>query len=422
MQPPIGRTLALSTTLALLSALPVVAGDWPRFRGPNGAGVAPDRDVPVRWSAGDGVLWKTALPGIGNSSPIVSAGRVFVQLSAPDGSERSLVCLDAGRGKVLWSKNFPGHRAHTHPRNTLASGTPAADGERVYAAVWDGKDLVLVAFDFGGKLLWQRDLGRFASQHGAGHSPVVEDGRVFLADDQDGSAALLAFDAKTGKPLWRAERKAFRACYSTPFVRQTPGGPELVVASTAGVTAYDPATGEVRWNCDWPFSRKPLRTVASPVAAGALVFASAGDGDGSRDAIAVRPGGNGEGTTGQVVWQERKSFPYVPCLLAYGEHLFSVNDTGVAACHSARTGERVWGERLGSPVTASPVLVDGKVYAPAEDGNVYVFAAATTYRLLAKNDLGEPLMASPAVADGKLYFKGKEHLFCIGKPSLNQAK
>jgi outer membrane protein assembly factor BamB len=400
--------------LLLAATLPAGAGDWPRFRGPNGAGVSPDRDVPVKWTAADGVLWKAPLPGVGNSSPVVCAGRVFVQAAARDGSERRLVCLDAVGGKVLWSEAVPGRRGHMHPRNTLASGTPAADGERVYVAVWDGKDLALLAYGFDGGLAWRRDLGRFSSQHGAGHSPVVHDGRVFLAADQDGSAALLAFDAKSGKPLWRAERKAFRACYSTPFVRETRGGPELVVASTAGVTGYDPATGALNWHCDWPFDRKPLRTVASPVAGAGLVFANAGDGDGSRDLIAVRPGGKGE-AKGQVVWQERKSFPYVPCLLTQGDHLFSVNDAGVAACHVARTGERVWSERLGSPVTASPVLVDGKVYAAGEDGQVYVFAAATAFKLLAKNALGEPVMASPAVADGRLYLRGNEHLFCVGK-------
>jgi outer membrane protein assembly factor BamB len=399
----------------LLAALPASGSDWARFRGPNGTGTANNRDVPLQWSIADGVLWRTPLPGVGNSSPIVCAGRVFVQTASPDGSKRSLVCVDAASGKALWSKVIPGRRAHIHPRNSLASGTPSSDGERIYLAVWDGKNLFLVAFDFNGEIVWSRDLGPFKSQHGAGHSPVVHDGRVFLADDQDGSSVLLAFEARTGKPDWRVERKAYRACYSTPFVRETPGGPELVVGSTAGVDSYDPRTGNVLWHCDWKFARMPLRTVASPVAGAGLIFANAGDGDGSRDAVAIRPGGNGNGEKGEVVWQDRKSFPYVPCMLTQGDYLFSVTDSGIAACHRARTGERIWSERLGSPVTASPVLVDGKIYATGEDGQVYVFAAATTYKPLAKNSLGEPVVATPAFADGRLYFRGTEHLFCIGK-------
>jgi outer membrane protein assembly factor BamB len=401
----------------LLAAVPANAADWPRFRGPNGTGTAADRDVPVKWSIADGILWKVPLSGTGNSSPIVCGGRVFLQVASPDGAERSLVCFDATTGKQLWSKAAPGKRAHTHQRNTLASGTPASDGERVYVAVWDGKDLALLAYDFAGELVWRRELGPFASQHGAGHSPVVHAGRVFLADDQDGSSVLVAFEAKTGKPLWQAARRPYRSCYSTPFIREIPGGAELVVASTAGVTAYDPETGSVNWNCDWPHAnpKKPLRTVASPVTSGGLIFANAGDGDGSRDAIALRPGAKGTAASGTVVWQESKSLPYVPCMLTRGEYLFSVNDHGVAACHKAATGEKVWNERLGSPMTASPILVDDKVFAAGEDGQVYVFAAATKFKLLAKNAMGESVMASPAVADGRIYIRGKEHLFCVGK-------
>lgn len=402
----------LRAALALLLTLTAAhAGDWARFRGPNGTGIAPDRDVPVKWTATDGVLWKTAIPGVGNSSPIVCGGRVFVQTAAADGAERRLLCLDAGKGTILWSKAAPGKSAKIHPRNTLASGTPAADGERVYVAFWDGKDLSLVAFDFAGELIWQRDLGPFVSQHGAGHSPIVDDGRVFFANDQDGAAELFAFDAKTGKTLWQHARKAFRACYSTPFFH----GDELIVGSTAGVTSYDPTTGSEKWHYAWSFTKKPLRTVASPVVANDLVLANAGDGDGSRHLIAVRLGGKGDVSRTNLVWEETRSFPYVPCLLARGDHVYSVSDAGIAACHVARTGEKVWSERLGSPMSASPITIDGNVYAAGEDGQVFVFAAAPKFALLAKNTIGEPIMATPAVADGRLYLRGKEHLFCIGK-------
>jgi outer membrane protein assembly factor BamB len=372
----------------------------------------------LKWSAAEGVLWKTPLPGRGNSSPIVIANRVFLQTASANGSERALVCVDATTGKVVWSRNLPGHSARMHPKNTLASGTPATDGQRVYLASWDGKDLSLVAFDLTGELVWRRDLGHFAGQHGAGHSPIVEGGRVFFVDDQDGSAAVFAFDAASGRPLWHVERAAFRACYSTPFVRSTGNGSELVVASTAGVSAYDPASGDVNWNCQWPFARKPLRTVASPVEGAGLVFANAGDGDGSRDMIAVRPGTKADGGKAEVAWQESKSFPYVPTLLPHGDYLFSVSDSGIAACHQAASGKRIWNERLGSPVSASPILVGDRIYVSGEDGQVYVLAASTTYRLLAKNSFDEPLMATPAVSDGKLYFRGKDHLFCIGKTAV----
>ncbi len=181
------------------------------------------------------------------------------------------------------------------------------------------------------------------------------------------------------------------------------------------MTGYDPRTGTENWHCGWPAARMPLRTVGSPVLADGLIVATAGDGAGDRLAIGVRPGGRGEESAADIVWEDRKTLPYVPSPLALGEHLYTVNDAGFAACHLARTGELVWQERLSGSVTASPILVDGKVYAVTEDGSVHVFAASPTFKRLATNSVGEPVTASPAVADNRLYIRGREHLFCIGK-------
>ncbi|MGH7224136.1 MAG: PQQ-binding-like beta-propeller repeat protein, partial [Gemmataceae bacterium] len=293
----------LALTL-LLSALGLAdGGDWPRFRGPNGTGTAADKDVPVKWSDGN-ILWKTPLPGIGHSSPIVHKGRVFVQSASADDGQRWLICLDAVKGKILWQTPSPGNRAKKHPLNSFASSTPAADAERVYAATWDGADIHLDAFDIkDGKPIWHKDLGPFKSQHGFGHSPMVVDGKVILANDQDGSARLLAFDAKKGDKLWETERKGFRTCYSTPLVRVNPdGNKELIVASTAGITGYNPADGKANWWYTWQFKRMPLRTVSSPILVGDLVVATSGDGAGDRDIIAVKLGGKGELSGDHLAW------------------------------------------------------------------------------------------------------------------------
>src|SRR6266550_2788124 len=106
---------------------------WDRFRGPNGTGIAADKGVPVRWTAQDGVLWKVRVPGVGHSSPVVRGDRLFLQSASADGTERWLLCLDADTGKTLWTKAAPGTTARTHPKNSLASSTPAVDGERAYA-------------------------------------------------------------------------------------------------------------------------------------------------------------------------------------------------------------------------------------------------------------------------------------------------
>lgn len=414
------RHLLLLLAIGVLACSHARASDWPRFRGPNGTGISADKDVPVTWTTAN-VLWKKEIPGIGHSSPIVHGGRVLLQSASKDGKERWLLCLDAVHGDILWKAIRAGEKTKKHSLNSFASSTPATDGERVYDVFWDGADIRLGTYSFkDGKVIWEKDLGGFTSQHGVGHSPMLVDGKVIVANDQDGSSHLLAFDARNGDKVWDVERKAFRACYSTPFVHARPdGGKELIVASTAGITGYNPSDGSVDWSYAWSFSRMPLRTVASPIANGNLVFATSGDGAGDRHVIAVRLGGKGDLTDASLVWENRKKypFPYVPCMLARGDHLYSVSDKGLANCHLARTGEEVWSENLNAAFTASPILVDGKVYAVSQSGSVYVFEASPKFKPLAKNSLDEPVSSTPAVADNRLYIRGDKHLFCIGKPA-----
>lgn len=415
------RSLLLLCTVAACAA-PASAANWDRFRGPNGTGTASDKDIPVQWSAKENILWKVPLPGPGNASPIIWGNRLFLQCASADGKQRQLVCMNASDGKVLWTRSAPGSTAHTHQKNTLASSTPATDGERVYVLFWDGTDVAVHAYDFEGNPHWQQGLGAFKSQHGAGTSPVVHAGKVFVANDQDGTSTLFALDAKTGEIAWKAARKPFRACYSTPFILEQPEkAPQLIVASTAGVTSYDPPTGKVNWNWNWTtFANMALRTVGSPVYSQGLIFTQSGDGGGARHLVAVRAEGQGDVTATNLAWEWKKTrpFPYVPTMLPLGDHLYFVNDRGDAGCVVARTGELLWEKPLGTKwITASPVLIDGKVYAIGEEGTVFVFKATPQqFELLAKNDMGEEVRATPAVANGRLYIRGKDHLFCIGKP------
>lgn len=391
----------------------IIASPWPRFRGPNGTGVAAEADIPVRWDEQRGILWKTEIPGFGNSSPVVWGERLFLQSAAADGSERRLLCLSAKDGRVLWSQSAAGRPARMHARNTLASSTPAVDGERVYAVFWDGTELALQAFGLDGKQQWRQPLGPFKSQHGYGASPIVYRDRVILANDQDGSAAILCFKARTGQLLWQVQRPAFRACYSTPFVREPAGAEaEVIVASTAGVTAYAPSSGTVLWNWTWRFSGMPLRTVASPIEGDGMLIACAGDGSGERHTVALRLGA--DKATPTLAWQSRRTLPYVPSLVARGNFIYFVNDQGVAGCLEARTGATIWTQRLGTGMSASPILVGDKIYAADDDGIVHVFAAAAAFRLIANNPIGEPVTATPAVADGRLFIRGRHHVFCIG--------
>jgi len=427
------RFMLAMVLLPVWSAL-LAAGEnskhWERFRGPNGAGISDDKNTPVKFGPNENLIWKADLPGAGNSSPIVWGKQVFIHTTSGDGKLRGLICIDAGTGKIRWQKNIPGVPAKIRADSSFASSTPTTDGKAVYVAFWDGKNVVLKAYDFDGESLWTKELGVFNSQHGPGASPILYREMLIFANDMDKDdfttkvpndrpAILMALDKRTGKLVWETPRVAERACYSAPFFLRRAGqkAPDLVVTSTTAVTGYDVNTGTKLWEAKgWqgPFGKGPLRTVASPALVGDVLCICSG-GDAGRYTIGLQlPGADTDQP--KRVWENRKDFPYVPSPLANGEHFYFVNDAGLAGCYHARTGKRVWFERLSeSGFYASPLLIDGKIYATNSSGDVYVFAAEPTFKVLARNQFGETVRATPAVADGKLYIRGDRHLFCVGK-------
>jgi outer membrane protein assembly factor BamB len=409
------RRLRLYLLLSAFAAISVTAADWTRFRGPNGDGTASD-PIPLKWTKKDNVRWAQELPGSGNSSPIIVKGKLFLQTASGDGSKRALVCLDAATGKPVWERAFGGQPAKVHQKSSLASCTPTSDGTLIYCAVWDGKAVAVHAVDFAGEPKWVAKLGSFESQHGAGLSPIVHDGKVYVNFDQDGGAEVVALDAKTGEKAWSQSRKAYRACYSTPVLREpSPGKFEVVVFSTAGAAGYDAKTGAINWNwtIPWKDGEMALRSVASPLLAGDSVVCLTGDGSGSRYCAGITI----NGTEVSVDWEKRSSklAPYVPCPVVKDGHIYWVTDQGVAECLELKTGKIKWSERAtNSAVSASPVLVGDKFVIVDERGKAVVLKAnPTAFEKVGDGDIGEAVFASPAVADGKLYIRGAKHLFCI---------
>lgn len=409
----------------------VRAENWERFRGPHGLGTSSDRNIPLTFGPDKNVLWKVALPGVGNSSPIVWGKHIFLHVSSQDGKMRNLLCLDIASGKTRWQKSIPGGPAKIRADSSLASSTPTTDGKAVYLSFWDGNAVTIAAYDFQGEKLWAKELGAFNSQHGPGASPILVDDLLILANDMDKDdfttkvpnarpSMLIALDKRTGRLVWETPRVAERACYSAPFLRVRSGQkkPELIVVSTTAITGYNVETGVKLWEAKgWQDHavKVPMRTIASPALVDDVLCVCSG-GDSGRFAIGLALPGAGIVDAPRRVWENRKDFPYVSSPLAHGKHLYIVNDVGIAGCYVAQTGKQVWFERLGDAgVHASPLLIAGKIYAANVAGDVHVFAAEPAFKLLAHNKLGETIRATPAVADGRLYIRTTAHLFCIGK-------
>lgn len=425
--PAVRRLSAVSAVAltAALAAAPVPKGessaDWTRFRGPNGTGVA-DPATPTKFTLPKDLVWKAKLPGVGHGSPIVVGGQVFLQAASDDGASRMLVCVNAADGKVAWEKKIlDGKAGKVHKKNNSAAGTPCSDGERVFNVVWDGTGLTMTAHDLKGNEVWKKGLGSYASEHGFGHSPVVVGGLVIFNYDQDGAAELVAHDAKTGEQKWRAERKAHRACYTSPFVVEEKGKPaQLIVGSTISVDSYDPASGKVNWTFTVPWAEggKKLRSVGQPVLAGGHVVMYTGEGGSGRLMVAVKPDGQGDVSKSGLAWDLKKGTPYVPGVLVKDDHLFWVADDGVASCADAKTGKVKWTERVPGlkGVSSSPLLVGDTIFVVGEDGKAAAFKASTTeLGEVTKSDVGEAVFATPAAAGGRLFIRGGTHLFCVGK-------
>lgn len=406
------RNVLLAGCLLSVLAAPLAGENWPRFRGENGAGLSDLQGLPVNWSPGD-YDWTAELPGVGHSSPIIWGDRLFITSAVDEGAVRYLFCLDATTGDPIWSRATGFSRSNKHVKSSWASGTPATDGERVYVAFADKENYTLTAHDFDGNLVWRRNLGAFESQHGHGVSPIVYDDMVMLANDQDGTSSIVAFDAKTGATRWSTLRAIREAAYSTPLVVELPGEePQLICVSGAtGISSLDPETGRVNWST----GPLPMRTVGSPAYGEGMVFASCGQGKtGGVLLIGADVSQDGGLSEDRISYKrERRGVPYVPTPVVWEGHLYLLRDDGIGTCVDLKTGKDVWTERISGDFSSSLVCVDGKIYATSEQGEVVVFRASPKFELLGRVPLGEGSHATPAVANGRLYLRTFSRLMAL---------
>jgi outer membrane protein assembly factor BamB len=427
------------------------AGNWPSFRGPNAAGVADDATLPATWDAttSKNILWKTPIPGLGHSSPVIWGNRLFVSTAISGATAPELkvglygdidsvqdatvhrwivFCLDKQSGKVLWERTVRTSvpLIKRHPKATHANSTLATDGRHVVA--FFGSE-GLYCFDMDGKEVWRKDFGVLDSayfvapdaQWEFASSPIIVQDLVLVQCDVLKGSFVAALNVSNGTEVWRTPRTDVPT-WGTPTVVGSGKTAQVIVNGFRHVGGFELRTGKEIWRLkgggDIP--------VPTPVAAHDLVFITSAHGP-MAPVYAIRTSATGDiSLTGNessnlyVAWSYPREGAYMATPVVYGDYLYSCRMNGVFICYNAKTGERLYQQRLGGGTTgfsASPVAGDGKIYVSSEDGDIYVIKAGPTFEQLAKNAMSEVCMASPALSKGVIYFRTKSHVVAVGSKS-----
>ena len=429
--------------LIAATVIATAAGDnWPQFRGLKAGVVADDPALPETWSATDNVAWKTEIPGVGWSSPVVWGDHVFVTSAvtneaapvkarvytaaevAPTTAAHHWVVYDVDlkTGKVRWQREVgtavPAQPKHM--KNSYASETPVTDGERIYAYFASAG---LFAFDMTGKPVWSKPLMPVKMRQGWGSasSPVIHEGRVFVVSDNEERSFLVAYDGKTGRELWRVDRDE-ASSWATPFVWKNDRRTEIVTIGSRKVRAYN-VDGKSLWEMS---GLSTLQIPTSFTALGLLYVNSGFRADPFKPVYAIRPGASGDislkqGETANeyVAWMQPALGSYNPSSLVYGNYYYTLYDASFFACNDATTGKEVYPrQRISSDstgFTASPWAYNGKIFLMSEDGDTFVVQAGEQYRLLGRNSLDEMTLATPAIADHSLIIRTASKLYRISK-------
>ncbi len=387
--------------------------DWPWWRGPSRNGTAAaDQDAPLQFGEQEHVLWRSAVPGRGHGSPTVVGDRIFLATADEPSGAQFLLCFDRETGQRLWMTTVHAQGGMAkNKRSTMASSTPACDGQRVFIAFPNSGSIVATALDLDGNITWQRKVSDYVVHQGYGASPTLYREMVIIAADNKGGGALVALHRATGDLVWRRERPA-TPNYPTPTLVHAGGRDQLIMVGCDQVVSYDPSTGQTLWETQGATTE----CVTSTLTDGMHVFTSGGYPKNHMSAIRA----NGQPET---VW-ENKTRVYVPSLLIRDGYLYGVLDAGIAMCWHAATGEEMWKARLGGNFSSSPVLVGDRIYACNESGEVHVYRAIPDrFERLARNKIGEEVFATPTVVGGKIYHRvaywsgpedRREELICIG--------
>jgi outer membrane protein assembly factor BamB len=401
------------------------AGQWPAWRGPLGTGVAIEKNLPIHWGTNENVRWRTSLPQPGNSTPIIWGKHVFITQAL--GNRRTLMCFDRATGKLAWQQGPTTVGSEpTHESNPYTSSSPVTDGQRVIA--WFGS-AGLYCFDFEGNELWHRDLGQQNHVWGWGSSPVLSGELCYLNFGPGEPSFLIAVDKANGKEVWRIsepnadsgqnkpgqDKPAWVGSWSTPVVIGADQREELVISCPKRLQAFDPKSGHELWSCaglNALVYTSPLYDKQSEI-----VVAMGGY---MGMAIAVKAGGSGDVTDTRRLWHHPKTKQRIGSGVIAENHIYILNDPGIAECFKLQTGELIWQERLKGPAPKSDswsslVASDGKLYALNQSGDGFVLKAAPNFEVLATNSLWETTISSPALSDGEVFIRTHKALWCLAE-------
>ncbi len=398
--------------LVLLLNLTIVtqAQNWPSWRGPNGDGTSSETNLPVEWDSNKNVVWKSVVPGTGHSSPIIWEDKLFTLTALAESHEKVLLCYNTLNGELIWQKTvIKSALEDKHNDNSFASGTPATDGKFVFVSVLDGDDVIVAAYDFAGTQIWIKRPGKFSSPHGYSCSPVLFEGKVIINGDSKGEAFVAALNQADGKILWKVPHNNPAHSFSTPIFREMAGKKQMIFCGNKEIASYNPADGSRYWYVNGPsedFCSSPVYNEKN----GLVLVSSAWP---QRHLLAIKPDGQGDVTTSHVLWQTTKGAYYVPSPVCTDDYLFSTMTNGQVYCIEVATGNTVWTENLGKQYS-SPVLANGLVYMPNDEGTITVIKPGASFEVIAKNSIGEKMNASPAISNGRIYLRGEQHIYCIG--------
>ena len=387
------------------------AANWPRFRGPGGAGVAAYVNMPAQWdgASNKGILWKTPIPLPGENSPIVWGNKIF--LSGATSGKRFVYCLNADSGKILWAQpiQMPNGKKDEVPNvmddTGYAASSMATDGLRVFAIFANG---VIAGLDFDGNVLWSKNLGPLQIQYGYAASLVTYQGLVIVTLDvstDENENAIVAFDGATGAEKWRTIRPAGNS-WSTPAIAQTSVGPQIITTAAPFAIAYDPNSGKEIWRVDCLSGD----VVPSPVFGGGLAFAV----NAGAILAAIKPEGKGDVSATHISWKTDNGLPTIVSPLTDGKLIWLVTTSGTLTCYKVKDGTKAYEHELNGTLNASPTLVGNKIYILDSEGTMIIIDAADQFKELGRSKLGEPTTASPAFMDGRIYIRGKSNMYCIG--------